>query len=59
MCHALKQLRIDKEAQVTVLSDGDAGLRTVQWELAPGSAHILDWFVSVCALSTFWMPAKR
>ena len=31
-------------AQVTVLSDGDAGLRAIQKEIAPKSAHILDWF---------------
>jgi len=31
-------------AQVTVLSDGDAGLRAIQKEVAPKSAHILDWF---------------
>ena len=42
--HALEQLRVDEKTQITVLSDGDAGLRTVQWEVAPGSEHILDWF---------------
>ena len=31
-------------AQVTVLSDGDAGLRAIQREIAPKSEHILDWF---------------
>jgi Transposase len=42
--HALEELRVDEKTQITVLSDGDAGLRTVQWEVAPGSEHILDWF---------------
>jgi hypothetical protein len=42
--HALEQSRDDEKTQITVLSDGDAGLRTVQWEVAPGSEHILDWF---------------
>src|ERR1035437_3892658 len=40
--HALEELRVDEKTQITVLSDGDAGLRTVQWEVAPGSEHILD-----------------
>lgn len=31
-------------AQVTVLSDGDAGLKAIQKEIAPKSEHILDWF---------------
>jgi len=31
-------------SQVTVLSDGDAGLRAIQREVAPKSEHILDWF---------------
>jgi hypothetical protein len=42
--HALEQLRVDEKTQISGLSDGDAGLRTVQWEVAPGSEHILDWF---------------
>ena len=44
LCHALEELRVDEKTQITVLSDGDAGLRTVQWEVARGSEHILDWF---------------
>jgi hypothetical protein len=35
---------VNEETQITVLSDGDAGLRTVQWEVAPKSEHVLDWF---------------
>lgn len=31
-------------APVTVLSDGDAGLRAIRKEGAPKSTHILDWF---------------
>ncbi len=31
-------------ARVTGLSDGDAGLRAIQKEVAPKSTHILDWF---------------
>ena len=40
--HGLEELRVNDETKITVLSDGDAGLRTVQWEVAPGSEHILD-----------------
>jgi hypothetical protein len=42
--HGLEALRVDEETQITVLSDGDAGLRTVQLEVAPRSEHVLDWF---------------
>jgi hypothetical protein len=42
--HGLEELRVNDETKITVLSDGDARLRTVQWEVAPGSEHILDWF---------------
>lgn len=42
--HGMEELRVNQESKITVLSDGDAGLRTVQWEVAPGSEHILDWF---------------
>jgi hypothetical protein len=38
------ELLFDEKTQITVLSDGDAGLGTVQREVAPGSEHILDWF---------------
>ena len=42
--HGLEALRVDDQTQITVLSDGDAGLRTVQFEVAPDSEHVLDWF---------------
>jgi hypothetical protein len=42
--HGLEALRVNEETEITVLSDGDAGLRTVQWEVAPKSEHVLDWF---------------
>ena len=40
--HALEELIVDEKTQITVLSDGDAELRAVQWEVAPDSEHILD-----------------
>jgi hypothetical protein len=42
--HGMEALGVNAETQITVLSDGDAGLRTVQREVAPESEHILDWF---------------
>ena len=42
--HGLEALGVDKETQITVLSDGDTGLRTVQFEVAPKAEHVLDWF---------------
>jgi hypothetical protein len=42
--HESEALRVDEKTQITVLSDGDAGLRTVQFEVAPNSEHVLDWF---------------
>jgi hypothetical protein len=32
------------ETRVTVLSDGDAGLRAIQRAAAPEAEHVLDWF---------------
>jgi hypothetical protein len=41
---AMEELGVNEQTQITVLSDGDAGLRTVQREVAPEAEHILDWF---------------
>jgi hypothetical protein len=41
---AMIQAGCRDDAHVTVLSDGDAGLRAIQREVAPKSEHILDWF---------------
>jgi hypothetical protein len=41
---AMVQAGYRNGAEVTVLSDGDAGLRAIQREVAPDSTHILDWF---------------
>ena len=40
----MEELGVNAETQITVLSDGDAGLRTVQREVAPEPEHMLDWF---------------
>ena len=41
---AMMQAGCRDGTQVTVLSDGDAGLRAIQREVVPKSEHILDWF---------------
>jgi len=43
---ALRQHGADQNASasITVLTDGDAGLRAVQRAVAPKAEHILDWF---------------
>lgn len=41
---ALRARGADATTAVTVLTDGDAGLRKVQKAAAPGATHILDWF---------------
>jgi hypothetical protein len=40
----MEELGVNEQTEITVLTDGDAGLRTVPWEVAPESQHILDWF---------------
>ena len=41
---AMVQAGYRNGTEVTVLSDGDTGLRAIQKEVAPDSTHILDWF---------------
>lgn len=41
---ALRQHGVDKSAAITVLTDGDAGLRAIHREVAPQAEHVLDWF---------------
>ena len=40
----LRQRGATAETRVTVLSDGDAGLRAMQRAAAPTAEHVLDWF---------------
>ncbi len=37
-------LGVNDKTEITVLSDGDAGLRTLQYDVAPRSEHIQVWF---------------
>jgi hypothetical protein len=41
---ALRRHGINDETSLTVLTDGDAGLRAIHHQLAPRAEHILDWF---------------
>jgi hypothetical protein len=41
---ALRRCGANDSTLVTVLTDGDAGLRTIHRELAPQAEHVLDWF---------------
>jgi hypothetical protein len=41
---ALREHGVNQDARITVLSDGDAGLRAIQRAAVPGADHVLDWF---------------
>src|SRR5664280_1675754 len=41
---ALQHFGANEATSVTVLTDGDAGLRAIQQQVAPHADHVLDWF---------------
>ena len=41
---ALRRHGVNESTTLTVLSDGDAGLRALHHQLAPQADHVLDWF---------------
>jgi hypothetical protein len=41
---ALRHCGVNESTSVTVLTDGDAGLRAIHQQIVPRSDHILDWF---------------
>ena len=41
---ALRRCGVNQSTSVTVLTDGDAGLRAIHQQVAPHADHILDWF---------------
>jgi len=41
---ALRHCGVNEATSVTVLTDGDAGLRAIHQQIAPHADHILDWF---------------
>ncbi len=42
--HALRRHGVNDRTRLTVLTDGDAGLRAIHHQLAPRAEHVLDWF---------------
>ncbi|MHB1712933.1 MAG: ISKra4 family transposase, partial [Acidimicrobiales bacterium] len=41
---ALRHCGVNEATSVTVLTDGDAGLRAIHQQVAPQAEHVLDWF---------------
>ena len=41
---ALRRCGANENTSVAFLTDGDAGLRAIHQQVAPGAEHILDWF---------------
>jgi len=41
---ALRHCGVNETTSVTVLTDGDAGLRAIHQQVAPQADHVLDWF---------------
>src|ERR1035441_6890199 len=41
---ALRRCGVNEATSVTVLTDGDAGLRAIHQQVVPRADHILDWF---------------
>ena len=35
---------MQRNQEITFLSDGDDTLRKLQWEMSPMATHLLDWF---------------
>ena len=57
--HALEQLRVDEKTQITVLSDGTQGCARCNGKWRQDQSISSTGSISVCALSTSWMPAER
>jgi hypothetical protein len=43
---------------VTILTDGDAGLRAIQQQVAPSAEHVLDWFHVAMRFTNLMQLAK-
>ena len=41
---AMRQCGVTETTSITVLTDGDAGLRAVHQQVTPEAEHVLDWF---------------
>jgi len=55
---ALRRCGVNESTSVTVLTDGDAGLRAIHQQVAPHADHILDWFHIAMRFSNLQQLAK-
>jgi hypothetical protein len=55
---ALRQCGINEATSVTVLTDGDAGLRAIHQQVAPYAEHVLDWFHIAMRFTNLQQVAK-
>jgi hypothetical protein len=53
-----QQCGVTDTAAVTVLTDGDAGLRAIRQQVAPQSEHVLDWFHVAMRFTNLMQLAK-
>ena len=55
---AMRQCGVSETTSITVLTDGDAGLRGVQQQVAPEAEHVLDWFHIAMRFTNLQQVAK-
>ena len=55
---AMRQCGVTETTSITVLTDGDAGLRAVQQQVAPEAEHVLDWFHIAMRFTNLQQVAK-
>jgi len=55
---AVAAMGANLDAEMTVLTDGDSGLREIQKELAPPGTHLLDWFHLAMRFQVLTQTAK-
>lgn len=55
---ALRRCGVNESTSVTVLTDGDAGLRAIHQQVAPHADYILDWFHIAMRFSHLQQLAK-
>ena len=55
---AMRQCGVTETTSITVLTDGDVGLRAVQQKVAPEAEHVLDWFHIAMRFTNLQQVAK-
>jgi hypothetical protein len=55
---ALRHCGVNETTSVTVLTDGDAGLRAIHQQVVPRADHILDWFHILMKFTNLQQLAK-